>query len=101
MGDAVATGGGRRRDAAATQRAILEAAFVEFSDNGLDGARVDAIAARAGTTVRMIYYYFASKEGLYRAVLEHAYAGIRSAEAALGLETLAPEGAIRTLAEFV
>ena len=91
----------RARDAAATQRSILDAAFIEFSDNGLDGARVDAIAARAGTTVRMIYYYFASKDGLYRAVLEQAYAGIRTAERELGLEALAPEAAIRRLAEFV
>lgn len=91
----------RARDAAATQRSILDAAFIEFSDNGLDGARVDAIASRAGTTVRMIYYYFASKDGLYRAVLEHAYAGIRTAERDLGLEALAPDEAIRRLAEFV
>ena len=91
----------RARDPAATQRSILDAAFVEFSDNGLDGARVDAIAARAGTTVRMIYYYFASKDGLYRAVLEHAYAGIRTAERDLGLEALPPAEAIRLLAEFV
>jgi AcrR family transcriptional regulator len=91
----------RARDPVATQRSILDAAFIEFSDNGLDGARVDAIAARAGTTVRMIYYYFASKDGLYRAVLEQAYAGIRTAERDLGLEALAPEAAIRRLAEFV
>lgn len=91
----------RPRDPVATQRNILDAAFIEFSDNGLDGARVDAIAARAGTTVRMIYYYFASKDGLYRAVLEHAYAGIRTAERELGLEALPPEDAIRRLTEFV
>jgi len=34
-------------------------------------------------------------------VLEHAYAGIRTAERELGLEALAPEAAIRRLAEFV
>ena len=102
MGEATDAASGRRaRGAAATRHAILEAAFVEFSDHGLDGARVDAIAARAGTTVRMLYYYFASKHGLYRAVLEHAYAAIRTAESALGLERMPPEAAIRRLAEFV
>ena len=41
----------------------------EFSAKGISGARVDAIAERAGTNKRMIYHYFASKDGLYRAVL--------------------------------
>ena len=91
----------RPRDSEATQRAILDAAFIEFSDNGLSGARVDAIAARTGTSVRMIYYYFDSKDGLYRAVLERSYAAMRAAEAALGLEHLPPIDAIRTMTEFV
>jgi AcrR family transcriptional regulator len=91
----------RARDAEATRRAILAAAFIEFSDNGLSGTRVDAIAARTGTNVRMIYYYFGSKDGLYRAVLEQSYAAMREAEAALGLEHLAPDAAIRRMTEFV
>ena len=91
----------RPRDSEVTQRAILDAAFIEFSDNGLSGARVDAIAARTGTSVRMIYYYFASKDGLYRAVLERSYATMRAAEGALGLEHLPPRDAIRTMTEFV
>ena len=37
----------------------------------------------------------------HEAVLEQAYAGIRTAERELGLEALAPEAAIRRLAEFV
>jgi AcrR family transcriptional regulator len=91
----------RARDAVATQAGILEAAFVEFSDNGLSGARVDAIAARTDTTVRMIYYYFGSKDGLYRAVLERSYAEMRAAEQDLRLDTLDPVAAIRRITEFV
>ncbi len=91
----------RSRDPAATQRAILDAALIEFSDNGLSGARVDAIAARTGTNVRMIYYYFGSKDGLYRAVLEQCYAAMRAAEAALRLDALPPAEAIRRMTEFV
>src|SRR4030088_3551457 len=53
-----------------TQR-ILEAALDEFAAKGLDGARVDAIAARAGVNKRMLYYYFGSKDDLYRAVLRN------------------------------
>ena len=91
----------RRRDKSATRLAILDAAFAEFSDNGLSGARVDAIARRTGTNVRMIYYYFGSKDGLYRAVLEQTYADMREAENALDLDTLPPQEAIAALCGFV
>jgi AcrR family transcriptional regulator len=56
---------------------ILTEATAEFARHGLAGARVDAIAARTRTSKRMIYYHFGSKEGLYAAVLDHAYRSIR------------------------
>src|SRR3954452_16206454 len=83
------------RDAGATRRSILEAAEREFAYHGLSGARVDAIARRAGTTVRMIYYYFASKDGLYRAALERAYRRMRETELGLALDSLSPVDALR------
>ena len=67
---------------------------------GYAGARVDEIAARTRTTKRMIYYYFGSKRGLYLAVLEHAYAGIRVLEQQLDVEHLDPARAMRALAEL-
>ena len=73
----------RRRDPDRTRREILDVATAEFADRGFSGARVDEIAARTRTTKRMIYYYFESKEGLYLAVLEAAYAAIRVAGAAI------------------
>ena len=89
----------RPRDPAATRQDILNAATIEFSDHGLTGARIGAIADRTRTTVRMIYYYFGSKEGLYRAVLDRAYTSIRETESALALDCLAPADAIRKLVE--
>ncbi|WP_284734447.1 TetR/AcrR family transcriptional regulator [Sphingosinicella terrae] len=71
----------------------------EFAENGLDGARVDEIAEKTRTSKRMIYYYFESKEGLYKAVLENVYREIRTREADLGLERLPPERALRKLVE--
>jgi AcrR family transcriptional regulator len=56
---------------------ILTEATAEFARHGLAGARVDTIAARTRTSKRMIYYHFGSKEGLYAAVLDHAYRSIR------------------------
>lgn len=79
---------------------ILDVATIEFADKGLSGARIDAIAAATRTSKRMIYYYFGSKEALYVAVLEDAYRRMRSIEAELHLENLAPEAALRTLVAF-
>jgi AcrR family transcriptional regulator len=93
-------GGKRRLDPERTRQAILAAAREEFAQHGLSGARVDAIAARTNTVKRMIYYYFGSKEGLYLAVLEDAYADIRRFETELDLDALAPEAAIVRLVEF-
>ncbi len=90
----------RKLDPERTRQAILAAAHDEFALHGLSGARVDAIAARTHSVKRMIYYYFGSKEGLYLAVLEEAYAAIRTAEAGLNLESLPPAEAIRRMVEF-
>ena len=79
---------------------ILRAATAEFALRGLGGARVDAIAQHTRTTRAMIYYYFKSKEGLYLAVLEAAYLGIRDAEQSLDLAHLSSEEAIRSLVGF-
>jgi AcrR family transcriptional regulator len=59
------------RDPERTRQRILEAALHEFAARGFAGARVDAIARRAGSNKRMLYHYFGDKEGLFRAVLRH------------------------------
>jgi AcrR family transcriptional regulator len=92
------SGAERQRDPERTRAEILGVATAEFSDQGFTGARVDEIAAKTRTTKRMIYYYFGSKEGLYLAVLERAYAGIRALEKALDVEHLEPTDAVRQLA---
>jgi TetR/AcrR family transcriptional regulator len=62
------------RDAAATQRRIVAAALREFAAKGISGARIDAIADRARVNKRMLYYYFGSKEGLFREILRYRLA---------------------------
>ncbi|SAL83470.1 TetR family transcriptional regulator [Caballeronia arvi] len=79
-----------KRDPEGTRRRILEAATEQFAKFGLAGARVDAIAAAAGTNERMLYYYFESKEGLYVAVLEAMYARFAAQEGSLELSGLSP-----------
>src|ERR1700722_14030816 len=88
------------RDAERTQRAILDAAEVEFADKGLAGARVDVIAEESCANKRMLYYYFGSKDDLYVAVLERAYGAMRERERELNFTNLEPLEAIKTLVEF-
>jgi AcrR family transcriptional regulator len=90
----------RQRDPERTRGELLDVATEEFAERGFTGARVDEIADRTRTTKRMIYYYFGSKRGLYLAVLERAYAGIRALEQQLDVDDLDPARAMRALAEL-
>jgi AcrR family transcriptional regulator len=90
----------RQRDAERTRAELLDIATQTFAESGFSGTRVDEIAARTRTTKRMIYYYFGGKEGLYLAVLERAYRGIREAEQALHVGDLPPIEALRRIAEL-
>ena len=90
----------RTNDPERTMAGILEVATVEFAKKGLDGARIDEIAAATKTSKRMIYYYFSSKEGLYRAVLEDMYRRMRSIESGLHLTDLPPVEALQKLVGF-
>ena len=90
----------RKNNPEKTRENILQAAISEFVQQGLAGARVDAIAERTQTSKRMIYYYFNSKEQLYVEVLEKLYGDIRSTESNLHLAELEPRQGIRRLIEF-
>ena len=52
-----------------TRSRVLAAARAEFADKGIAGARVDAIAQRAGANKQALYYYFDSKDKLFREIL--------------------------------
>lgn len=75
----------RRRD---SRRLIHGAARKEFGEHGFAGARVVRIAANAGVNKQLIFYYFGSKAGLFRAVLESVSQGVLEA-------AFAPDGADR------
>lgn len=92
--------GARNNDPDKTRADILNVATHEFSEKGYDGSRVDEIAERTQTSKRMIYYYFGSKEGLFRAVLEECYTRIRSIESLLDLDAHAPDQALRRLVQI-
>ena len=54
-------------------RKILNAALLVFSTQGFNGARVDAIARKAGVNKAMIYYRIGNKLSLYQAVIHDIY----------------------------
>jgi len=60
----------RQRDADRSRERLLAAATDEFAAVGYAGARVSAIASRAGLNPQLISYYFGGKAGLYRALQE-------------------------------
>src|SRR5712675_477601 len=70
-----------------TRGAILDAAITEFAERGFEGASIRAIADRLGLQHPLITYHYRSKDILWRAAAEHAFAQIRE-----GWDTSAPEG---------
>jgi AcrR family transcriptional regulator len=58
----------RQRRKAARPAEILDAALVEFSLHGFAGARISAVAIRAGVSNATVHHYFDGKEELFRAL---------------------------------
>jgi len=61
-------------NSSSSKERILAAAREEFASSGFAGARVQRIARRAGVNKQLLYYYFGSKELLYKAVVAGATA---------------------------
>ena len=78
---------------------IFQSAIALFAEYGLNGARMEQIAEKAGTTKRMVVYHFKNKENLYLLVLEHVYTQIRASEKALSLTGMPPVEALVNLVE--
>jgi AcrR family transcriptional regulator len=74
---------------------LLDVARAEFADKGLDGARIDEIARRAGITKQLIYHYYSSKEELFAAIIEETAATAMAEFVQLDLDHLPPTQALR------
>ena len=90
---------GRPRDPERLLR-IMEAARSHFYAHGLERASVDAIAADAGVSKMTIYSHFASKEGLFEAVVrertDRVMGGLAGVEA---LDPKQPQKALLAIGE--
>ncbi|BAT52496.1 transcriptional regulator, TetR family [Nostoc sp. NIES-3756] len=80
---------------------ILTAAVTEFAQHGLGATSTEAIAHRAGVTKAMIHYYFKTKEGLYRAVLEYLFSDLTKQSQEEELLQIPPEQAVQRLIQNV
>jgi TetR/AcrR family transcriptional regulator len=69
---------GSRGQPEESRAAILQAAAKEFAEQGIAGARTDAIAREAGVNKALLYYYFKDKETLYGAVLDEAFLAMKA-----------------------
>ncbi|WP_027366311.1 CerR family C-terminal domain-containing protein [Desulfocurvibacter africanus] len=76
------TGKTDRKEADARER-LIEAGIDVFGQHGFEGASTRRLAAEAGVNIAAIPYYYGSKEGLYKAVVEEIVQRVR--------ERLAPE----------
>lgn len=65
----------REQQAAATRRAIVDAARELFVANGWTATGVRDVAAAAGVALETVYSHFSSKKGLLRAVTDIAVVG--------------------------
>lgn len=86
-----------KRNAERTKSNLLNAAYVEFSENGFQGARVDTICKRAGVSKQMLAHHFGSKEALFVEVLERAYLSFRMHDDDVELSSGGPVEAVEHL----
>ena len=74
---------------------IVAAAAREFAAKGFAGANVDRIARAARLNKAMIYYHFAGKAALYRAILADMFGAVRAAVTDVAAGDAPPEDKIR------
>lgn len=94
---------GRPRDPERIRR-ILEAARTHFHTHGFEGANLDSIARDATVSKMTIYSHFASKEGLFEAVIGSQTDGVVAAQhpGNVKLNPLQPKAALEVVgAQFL
>lgn len=85
---------------AATPDLILDAAEALFAAQGFDATTIKQIGARAGANPALIYYYFQSKDGVYREVLRRLFTWLVSAASRRLEVPMEPATAIATMIGF-
>jgi AcrR family transcriptional regulator len=89
----------KRKSAAERRESVLEAAYVEFAEHGLDGASTEVIAAKAGISQPYVFRLFGTKKQLFIAVVARCFretleAFQQAAEGKRGAEALHAMGRV-------
>ncbi|WBQ03722.1 TetR/AcrR family transcriptional regulator [Kribbella sp. CA-293567] len=84
----------RRRDRAARELEILDAAERIFGERGYQGTSMDDVAAEVGVSKPLIYQYYGSKDGLFLACLSRLRAQLLDAVSDAVLGAADPEQAM-------
>lgn len=71
------SGYGMVRDPEGTKKAVLDAAEVLFAESGFDAVSLAEVGEAAGVSRGTPSYFFGSKKGLYRAVVERMVEDVR------------------------
>ncbi|RCV89795.1 TetR/AcrR family transcriptional regulator [Billgrantia montanilacus] len=79
------------RDPEQTRLRIMEAATDLFVEQGFSSVTMSQLASAAGVTKSLIHHHFGSKEKLWEAVKEHAFAQYFSAQMAMLEEAGEPD----------
>ena len=84
-------------EAPASRDQILDAAERLFASKGFDSTTVKQIGAASGVNPALLYYYFAGKEELYKAVLARIVENLVTRGSAAFEEAMTPAESIRAL----
>src|SRR5437773_12175793 len=63
----------KRKSASQRRESVLDAAYVEFAEHGLDGGSTEVIAAQAGISQPYVFRLFGTKKKLFIAVVARCF----------------------------
>lgn len=81
-------------------RAIMDAALSAYIDFGFNGVDMDQVAERAGLSKGLVYYYYKTKQDLFRALFESMFVRMNDLATALMQRTF-DENPLRHLAGYI
>jgi AcrR family transcriptional regulator len=83
------------------RRRILEAAVRSFAERGYAGTTTAGVAREAGVTQPLVHHHFGSKDGLWKAAMDHVFAEIPAVLAATDRPTDPRDELYQMIAPFV
>lgn len=88
-----------RKTATSTRDSVFAAAASQFSSKGFDGVSMDDIASAADVNKAMIYYHFADKLALYRAIIGDGLKKMGETAAGIAAQATPPDVKLDTFIE--